>query len=165
MGLFPVLFARSGTAMAVDSSVIFHKGRKTTILGGDLKSRLMADRWNERRTQRLFWAPIAAQFGSPRPLKRPLTMDLNRHQFFFIGLFVLLIGLQFRYVQAYVLNPQTTKFLAEHTGKITPAASAMFDATGTAPRKVVQPPEWLSWCLLSVGAVLALHSLAMPKPA
>jgi hypothetical protein len=90
-------------------------------------------------------------------------MDLNRHQFLFLGLFVLLIGLQFRYVDAYVLNPKTTRFLAERTGQATPAASALMSATG--PRKVVQPPDWLSWCMISVGAVLALHSLAMPKPA
>jgi hypothetical protein len=93
-------------------------------------------------------------------------MDLNRNQFFFIGLVVLLIGLQVRYVSAYVLNPEATKFLAERTGQ--PAAtSAMFTAfsgSSVGPRKVVQPPEWLSWCLLSVGAVLCLHSLAMPRP-
>jgi hypothetical protein len=92
-------------------------------------------------------------------------MDLNRHQFLFIGLFVLLIGLQFRYVQAYVLTPQTTQFLAERTGQANPVTNGMFAATSTAPRKVVQPPDWLSWCLLSVGAVLVLHSLAMPRPA
>lgn len=92
-------------------------------------------------------------------------MDLNRNQFFFIGLVVLLVGLQVRYVSAYVLNPETTKFLAERTGTSTAGAS-MFSAfqSGTGARKVVQPPEWLSWCLLSVGAVLCLHSLAMPKP-
>ena len=40
------------------------------------------------------------------------------------------------------------------------------DTSGTfaAPRKVLQPPEWLSWCMISIGAVLCLHSLAMPKP-
>jgi hypothetical protein len=93
-------------------------------------------------------------------------MDLNRHQFFFIGLLVLLIGIQVRYVSAYVLNPDATKFLADRTGQSS-AASSFFAATsGTfaAPRKVLQPPEWLSWCLISVGAVLCLHSLAMPKP-
>jgi hypothetical protein len=92
-------------------------------------------------------------------------MDLNRNQFFFIGLVVLLVGLQVRYVSAYVLNPEATKFLAERTGQA-PAASSMFSAFGSAavPRKVVQPPEWLSWCLISVGAVLCLHSLAMPRP-
>jgi hypothetical protein len=92
-------------------------------------------------------------------------MDLNRNQFFFIGLVVLLLGLQVRYVSAYVLNPGATKFLAERTGQ-SPAATSVFAAFGeaTGARKVVQPPEWLSWCLISVGAVLCLHSLAMPKP-
>ena len=92
-------------------------------------------------------------------------MDLNRNQFFFLGLLVLLIGLQVRYVSAYVLNPQATKFLAERTGT-SAATSSMLTAFGdvTGARKVVAPPEWLSWCLISVGAVLCLHSLAMPKP-
>jgi hypothetical protein len=90
-------------------------------------------------------------------------MDLNRNQFFFLGLLVLLIGIQVRYVSAYVHNPEATRFLAERTGN----ASAALDLTaGTpaAPRKVLEPPEWLSWCLMSCGAVLVLHSLAMPKP-
>jgi hypothetical protein len=94
-------------------------------------------------------------------------MDLNRNQFFFLGLLVLLIGIQVRYVSAYVLNPKATQFLAERTGQSTPASSTFFTATsGTfaAPRKVLEPPEWLSWCLISVGAVLCLHSLAMPRP-
>jgi hypothetical protein len=94
-------------------------------------------------------------------------MDLNRHQFLFIGLLVLLIGVQFRYVNAYVLNPETTKFLAERTGQTDAATSSILAATSgssAAPRKTLQPPEWLSWCLISVGAVLCLHSLAMPRP-
>jgi hypothetical protein len=94
-------------------------------------------------------------------------MDLNRNQFFFMGLVVLMLGIQVRYVSAYVLNPEATRFLAERTGQATPAAATFFSATaGTsaAPRKVLQPPEWLSWCLISVGAVLCLHALAMPRP-
>jgi hypothetical protein len=94
-------------------------------------------------------------------------MDLNRNQFFFIGLVVLLVGLQVRYVSAYVLNPEATRFLAERSGQSPSLASSFFSATaGTpaAPRKVLEPPEWLAWCLISVGAVLCLHSLAMPRP-
>ena len=94
-------------------------------------------------------------------------MDLNRHQFLFIGLMILLIGLQFHYVSAYVLNPEATQFLAERTGRSTPEMSTLFLATsGTAaaPRKVLEPPDWLAWCLMSVGTVLCLHSLAMPRP-
>jgi hypothetical protein len=94
-------------------------------------------------------------------------MDLNRHQFFFIGLFVLFIGLQFRYVSSFVLNPETTRILADYSGQATATSSSLFAATtgmAAAPRKVLQPPDWLSWCLISVGAVLCLHSLAMPRP-
>ena len=90
-------------------------------------------------------------------------MDLNRNQFLFIGLMVLLIGLQVRYVQAYVLTPQTTQFLAERTGQA-PSGAAGFFSAATGARKVLEPPEWLSWCLISVGTVLCLHSLAMPRP-
>jgi len=95
-------------------------------------------------------------------------MDLNRNQFFFIGLVVLLLGLQFRCVSAYVLNPEATRFLAERTGQSPATATSSFfsltSGTAAAPKKVVQPPEWLGWCLISVGAVLALHSLAMKRP-
>jgi hypothetical protein len=95
-------------------------------------------------------------------------MDLNRNQFFFLGLVVLLVGLQVRLVSTYVLNPKATKFLAERTGHSQSTVSASFFAmsadSSAAPRKVLQPPEWLGWCLMSVGAVLVLHSLAMGKP-
>jgi hypothetical protein len=95
-------------------------------------------------------------------------MDLNRNQFFLIGLVVLLIGIQFRCVNAYVLNPKTTRFLAERTGQapspMTQSFMNLTSATSDGPRKVLQPPEWLGWCLMSVGAVLVLHSLAMKRP-
>ena len=95
-------------------------------------------------------------------------MDLNRNQFFFLGLVVLLIGVQVRFVSSYVLNPKATKFLAERTGQSSSTTTASFFAmtsgTDAAPRKILQPPEWLGWCLMSVGAVLVLHSLALQKP-
>jgi len=95
-------------------------------------------------------------------------MDLNRNQFFFIGLVVLLLGLQFRCVSAYVLNPEATQFLAERSGQAPAAATgslfSLTSGTPAAPKKILQPPEWLGWCLISVGAVLALHSLAMKRP-
>ena len=96
-------------------------------------------------------------------------MDLNRNQFFFLGLVILLIGVQIRCVSAYVLNPKATKFIAERTGEPAQQTAAMsfFGATSSSNsgvRKVVQPPEWLGWCLISVGSVLILHSLAMRKP-
>jgi hypothetical protein len=74
--------------------------------------------------------------------------------------------IQVRYVSAYVLNPEATKFLADRTGQSNSATDALFALAPSGPttRKTFKPPEWLSWCLISVGAVLCLHSLAMPKP-
>jgi hypothetical protein len=110
-------------------------------------------------------SPPAPRFADVYLANCGILMDLNRHQFLFIGLFVLLIGLQFRYVSAYHLTPQATKFLAERTGQGTPAGYSLFSMTGApAPQEVLNPPDWLSWCLISAGAVLALHSLAMPRP-
>ena len=98
-------------------------------------------------------------------------MELNRNQYFFAGLLVLLIGVQLRMVSSYVLTPETTRLLAQNsqaTATASPPPLA-FSASSSAPalpttRKVVRPPEWLGWCLMSVGAVLILHSLSMKKP-
>ena len=99
-------------------------------------------------------------------------MDFNRNQFFFLGVFILLIGIQARMVDTYVLSPEATKFLAERSGNTTLASASSSPGTvlaANAPpssfvRKSFRPPEWLGWCLMSVGAVLMLHSLAMPRP-
>lgn len=92
-------------------------------------------------------------------------MELNRNQYFFIGLVVLMLGLQLRSVSHYVLTPEATRFLAERAGKDGDSTlMALTSDVGAAPRKTIKPPEWLGWCLMSVGAVLILHSLAMPKP-
>lgn len=95
-------------------------------------------------------------------------MDLNRNQFLFLAIFLMLLGLQFRMVASYVLTPETTRFLAERlqdgsdpVGTITGANPELPAAI---PAKTVSPPPWLGWCLLSVGAVLFFHSLTMGKP-
>jgi len=99
-------------------------------------------------------------------------MDFNRNQVFFLGALVLLLGIQVRMVDTYVLTPQATKFLAERSGNPTLASAAsspghFLAANSPATpllRKSIQPPEWLGWCFVSVGAVFVLHSLAMPRP-
>ena len=94
-------------------------------------------------------------------------MEFNRNQYFFLGIVILLLGLQVRMVSAYVLTPDATRFLAERTHSTSSsegAAVTFASDLGALPNKVIHPPEWLGWCLISVGAVLILHSLAMPKP-
>jgi arylamine N-acetyltransferase len=94
-------------------------------------------------------------------------VEFNRNQFFFLGVVILLLGLQVRVVSAYVLTPDATRFLAERTHSSSSSEGAVVSYAsdvGALPNKVFHPPEWLGWCLISVGAVLMLHSLAMPKP-
>ena len=93
-------------------------------------------------------------------------MEFNRNQYLFLGIIILLLGLQVRNVSAYVLNQDMTRFLAEQTQSSAAEGAVLTLAsdTGMMPNKVIYPPEWLGWCLISVGAVLVLHSLAMPKP-
>jgi len=93
-------------------------------------------------------------------------VEFNRNQYFFLGALILLLGLQFRMVSAYVLNDDATRFLAERTrSSATDESLVAFSSDiGMLPNKVFHPPEWLGWCLISVGAVLMLHSLAMPRP-
>ena len=93
-------------------------------------------------------------------------MEFNRNQYFFLGVLILLMGVQLRMVSTYVLTSEATRFLAERT-KSTAAEGMMVSLasdTGSLPQKVIKPPEWLGWCLISVGAVLILHSLAMKRP-
>lgn len=96
-------------------------------------------------------------------------MELNRNQFLLIGLVLILLGLQLRLVDTYVLNEQSTRFLAKQAGR-TEATSmwAMPVSLATqgelAPRKRVRPPRWIAWALMSAGGVFVLHSLAMKKP-
>ncbi len=93
-------------------------------------------------------------------------MELNRNQYFFLGIVLLLMGAQFRAVSSFTLTAEATRFLAERTQSSdgSGAMLALSSDIGAGPQKVVQPPEWLGWCLMSVGGVLVLHSLAMRKP-
>jgi len=93
-------------------------------------------------------------------------VEFNRNQYFFLGVVIVLMGVQLRMVSTYVLTDEATRFLAERT-RSTAAEGLMVSLasdTGNLQRKVIKPPEWLGWCLISVGSVLILHSLAMKRP-
>lgn len=96
-------------------------------------------------------------------------MELNRNQFFLLGMVIFLLGVQFFEVDHFVLTPKCAKLLADKTGH--PMAAAIeaadkFSGTGAtvAGPYPLKPPDWLGWFLMSTGAVLILHSLAMKKP-
>lgn len=98
-------------------------------------------------------------------------MEFNRNQFFLIGVVLILLGLQFRYVSAVVLNDQATQFVAKKLGKTpTPVASrpSLTTSMAAAPvlpsRRTVEMPRWLGYSLISAGVVCVLHAVTMRKP-
>lgn len=96
-------------------------------------------------------------------------MELNRNQYFMIGLVVLFIGLQFYAVYSMVLTPECTKILAEKTGHPMAATIEAVDSMSTTSKTVCPShtlvlPRWIGCSLIATGAVLVLHSLAMKKP-
>ena len=96
-------------------------------------------------------------------------MELNRNHYLGIGMIVLLLGLQFRYVDSFQLTEDTTKFLAKRLKKETvvtqsPLAALFRQASPTAVKKTIRPPKWLGWSMISIGSVLVNQSLGMKKP-
>ena len=95
-------------------------------------------------------------------------MEINRNQYFLAGLVLLFLGIEFRMVETLVLTPECTTFFGEKSSHpILATTNAMEALVGSEPRtvaKAVRPPDALGWGLLSCGAVLVLHSLAMKKP-
>jgi len=96
-------------------------------------------------------------------------MELNRNHYLAIGTIVLLLGIQLRFVESVRLTKESTKFLAEKFDKsndqLEPVPFTQLLAVPTTIQsKTIHPPRWLGWSLLSLGAVLVLHSLTMRKP-
>lgn len=95
-------------------------------------------------------------------------MDITRNQYFLAGLLLLFLGVEFRAIESVQLTSEATQFLARRTNHPAVATTDKVDAVlGTStklPPKTLIPPEWVGYSFLSLGAVLVLHSLAMPKP-
>jgi hypothetical protein len=89
-------------------------------------------------------------------------MEFNRNHYLVVGVLVFLLGLQLRLVESYTLNDHTSKLLASRSSG--GSGSILAAAGPSTPPKKISPPPWIGWCLLSVGSVLVLHSLAMKKP-
>jgi hypothetical protein len=95
-------------------------------------------------------------------------MEINRNQYFLAGLVLILLGMEFRNVESFVLTPECTRFFGEKTNHPMLAATntmeTLIGSEPTPPSKTLRPPESVGWGILSLGAVLVLHSLAMKKP-
>jgi hypothetical protein len=98
-------------------------------------------------------------------------MELTRNHYCVIGLILLFFGIELRAVDSFVLTPEATNVLADRAGHPIAAVNNMAQSVFNTEKpllpfkKTLQPPEWLGWALMSIGAVLVLHALSMPKPA
>ncbi len=95
-------------------------------------------------------------------------MDITRNQFLFAGLVLLFVGLEFRAVDTIELTPELTQFLAEQTGhplaSVNASTAVLTASQKPIATKKVRPPEWIGWALISLGATLIMHSMAMKAP-
>ena len=94
-------------------------------------------------------------------------MQMTRNRVFLLGVLLILLGIQFRMVESFVLNEPATRALARVT-RNTPVASNDFMSTmmlqvHPKPTKRVAPPRWLGLAMIAVGTVVALHAFAMPR--
>jgi len=96
-------------------------------------------------------------------------MDISRNQYFMVGLIFLFLGIQFRVIESVQLTPEFTQILAERSGHplaaVNGAPTTLSASAKPAFSKTVIPPEFVGWALMSLGATLILHSMAMRKPA
>jgi len=94
-------------------------------------------------------------------------MDWDRNRYFALGMILFLLGIQFRSVESFVLNESTTRALHRFAKQSQIASSGgmtdMFMSVAPSPKKSIRPPNWLGWVLLTTGAVIGLHSLAIPR--
>ena len=79
------------------------------------------------------------------------SMEFNRNQLFLAGVVVLLLGIQLRYVQTFVLNERTTQFLAQKMKDAELVASNDVGTSLAASAPVVKTREPLSKAAPSVA--------------
>ena len=89
------------------------------------------------------------------------------HRFLIVGIILLLMGIQFRAVDSFVLTQKATTFIHERARNSGFQTANPYDfdslllTAGPVSKKKITPPRWAGWALISVGAVLTLHGLTL----
>ncbi len=95
-----------------------------------------------------------------------MAMDIDRNRYFMFGVVLFLLGLQFRLVDSFVLNENSTRAIHRFSQRSNIAdsnlATNVYMQVGT-PKKSLRPPNWLGFVLLSVGGVICLHAMVLPR--
>ncbi len=94
-------------------------------------------------------------------------MSMYRNRYFLAGVLLILVGIQFRMVDSFVLNESATKALTRVT-ESKPFADnsgvdSMLNSAFPTRMKRVEPPRWLGLAFIAVGSIMACHAVAIPK--
>jgi hypothetical protein len=94
-------------------------------------------------------------------------MSLYRNRYFLAGILLILLGLQFRRVESFVLNERCTRLVAKATKTPivdnTTTFGSIFETVTPPIRKRVTPPRWLGLSMIAVGCVITFHAFSIPK--
>ena len=85
-------------------------------------------------------------------------LPMLRGTFFSVGMFITLWGASLLFIDKLVLN------MPDDAGGRNANFRGMYQGNQPGQRqKVIDPPEWAAFSLLSVGAVTMLYAIALPK--
>ena len=94
-------------------------------------------------------------------------MSMYRNRYFLAGVLLILVGIQFRMVDSFVLNDSATRVLAKVTksGAVADnsSISSFMIAASPSQMKRVELPRWLGLAMIAVGSMVACHAIAIPK--
>ncbi|MCA9186687.1 MAG: hypothetical protein R3E01_34090 [Pirellulaceae bacterium] len=95
-------------------------------------------------------------------------MPFGRQKFLILGMTLIFLGVQLRFVESFVLTPKASQFVETKMQNSGLMQGSRLDAylprtSIIAARKTVTPPRWIGLALISVGAVLVLHGVTLDK--
>ncbi len=82
-----------------------------------------------------------------------------RSSFFSLGLFIALWGVTFLFVDQVVLR------VDGNGDQRSPGFRGLFTSADSKQQKIVDPPDWAAFSLLSIGTVTMLYAVALPRAA
>ena len=85
---------------------------------------------------------------------------MNRNHYMTFGTVLLLLGLAVLKVETVTLTEDSTRFLAQQMEQ--PEQS--FVASTVPVKRTIAIPPWPRFLIISLGAILMLHAIAMQKP-
>ena len=89
---------------------------------------------------------------------------MNRNHYLMLGTVLLLVGIAIFKVDNVTLTEETTKFMAQATAPEGSGDGTTVLQPAVVPKKTFRIPPAVRFALISIGAVLMLHAIAMQKP-